>query len=76
MIASACVPYLLCTLRPGKTLPGVAGMVTTICSVTRPSSRFHTNILTPAYLVELSNIREVFTVPGYKAPTRTLSLWY
>ena len=26
-------------------LPGVAGMVTTICSVTRPSSRFQTNIL-------------------------------
>ena len=36
---------LFWTLRPGKRLPGVAGMVTTICSVTRPSSRFHTNIL-------------------------------
>ena len=30
-------------------LPGVAGMVTTICSVTLPSSRFQTNILTSIY---------------------------
>ena len=37
--------HLFWTLSPGKRLPGVAGMVTTICSVTRPSSRFHTNIL-------------------------------
>ena len=37
--------HLLWTLRPGNMLPGVAGMVTTICSVTLPSSRFQTNIL-------------------------------
>ena len=42
-------PHLVCTLSPGKTLPGVAGSVTTVCSTTRPSSTRQTNMRLSTY---------------------------
>jgi hypothetical protein len=54
---------LVWTLSPGKTLPGVAGSVTTVCSTTRDSALRQTNIRLSTY--SLSCFRKHWLV-GYR----------